>query len=409
MPLYVYKAFSSGGAKVTGTIDAASPGTARELLQQKGMYPLTIELASSTEAAYPWWKKLLSSHLPGGTVTLKEKILFTKQFAILLKSGVPLLQSLELLGDQFEGKLHRIIVILKDTVKEGESLAYGMKQYPEVFENIYIQLVRAGEATGKLELILERLTLYLERQEDLQKKVKGALSYPLFQLAVIGLVVVALMIFVVPNFQTMFESQGGDLPGATQVLVMLSDFISNYYILIAIVVVLMWIAVSFWKNTPSGSLMLDKIKLRLPIVSTFARLTAIFQFAKTLGMLLESGVNLSEALAIVAMIVDNQVLRQTIETARDKIIKQGNISQYLKQTGIFPPLAIYLISTGEESGKLDQMLTMVGDIYEKDLIEYSTGLTALLNPFMVIITAVIVGFIVLAIALPMFNLTSAIG
>lgn len=404
MALYVYKAFSSTGAKVTGTVDASSVGQARELLQQKGMYPLSLELASSAQAADPWWKKLFASK-----VTLKEKVLFTKQFAILLKSGVPLMQSLDMLADQFEGSLHRIIITLKDAVKEGESLAYGMKQYPEVFENIYVQLVRAGEASGKLELILERLTSYLERREELEKKVKDAFFYPTFQLTIVGLVVVALLTFVVPTFQTMFESQGGALPAPTQLLVNISNFFFSYYMLIGLFITVAVIAFKYWKKTPAGSLRIDKIKLRLPIVSKFARLSAIVQFCTTLGMLIESGVNLSEALSIVGHIVDNKVLRQALEEAREKIIKQGRISQYLKQTGLFPPLATYLITTGEESGKLSEMLTMVGNIYEKDLMEYADTLTALLSPAILLVTAVIVGFIVISIALPMFNLASTIG
>lgn len=404
MALYVYKAFSNTGVKVTGTVDASSAGMARELLQQKGMYPLSIDLASSIQATDSWWKKLF---IP--KVTLKEKILFTKQFAILLKSGVPLMQSLDMLSDQFEGSLHRIIITLKDAVKEGESLAYGMKQYPEVFENIYVQLVRAGEASGKLELILERLTAYLERKEELEKKVKDAFFQPTLQLTIIGLVVVALLTFVVPTFKTMFESQGGSLPMPTQILVSISGFFSSYYLLIGLFIAATIAAFRFWKKTPSGSLTLDKIKLRLPIVNTFARLSAIVQFSTTLGMLIEGGVNLSEALAIVGHIVDNKVLRQAVEEAREKIIKQGRISQYLKQTGLFPPLATYLITTGEESGKLSEMLTIVGQIYEKDLMEYADTLTTLLSPTILLVTAVIVGFIVISIALPMFSLASTMG
>lgn len=404
MALYAYKAFSSTGAKVAGTIDAPSLGMARELLQQKGMYPLTIDLATAANTTDSWWKKLFTPK-----VTLKDKILFTKQFAILLKSGVPMLQSLDMLADQFQGSLHRIIITLKDTVKEGESLAYGMKQYPQVFENIYVQLVRAGEASGKLELVLERLTSYLTRQEEVEKKIKDALFAPTLNIIFIGLAVVGLVVFVIPTFKTMFESQGAQLPLPTRILSGFSDFLSHYYLLIAVVIVLLVVAFKAWKQTPSGSLFIDKMKLKIPIIKQFARLGAIVQFSKTLGLLIESGVNLSEALAIVAKVVDNQVLRSTLEEAREKIIKQGRISQYLKQTGIFPPLATYLIATGEESGKLDSMLTMVGEIYERDLVEFADTLTELLNPLIMVIMAFTVGFIVIAIALPMFNITSVIS
>ncbi len=403
MALFSYQAISKAGKKVSGTLDAPSQGSARELLQKQGFFPIEVIPAHKMANSEGFFKDLL-----GGTVSLKEKIMFTKQLAVLLRSGIPLLQALELLADQFEGRMHRIIVTVKDGLKEGQSLADGLKQYPRVFENIYVQLVRSGEASGKLEVILDRLTQYLERREELNQKVSSALRGPLLNLAMIFGVTIILVGFVVPKLAATFESQGASLPGTTQFLMAISDLLVNHYMFLIILVSVLVASFSYWKSTPSGSLTLDKIKLKLPIISTFARVGAIVQFSRTLGMLIEGGVNLPEALDIVVSIVDNQVLKQSLKEAREKIIKQGQMSQYLKQTGIFPPMATYLINTGEQTGRLDAMLLVVGENYEKELSDYSDSLSALINPFMTILMAVVVGFIVLSIMQPMSNLSQMI-
>ncbi len=399
MALYSYQAFSKTGTKVTGTLDASSPGAAREQLGRQGLLPISVTLASKAGAGFTL------KNLFARTVPIKDKIIFTKQLTVLLKSGAPLLQALEQLVDQFEGKLHSILVDLKDGIREGASLADGLQKYPKVFPTVYVQLVRAGEATGKLEVILERLTEYLERTETLRKKVRGALFQPMMQLCIVALVVVFLLTVVVPKMAQAFERQGATLPRMTRIMMGLSSFVQNYYLLIGIAIVAIVILFSYWKSTPRGALLLDRIKLKIPIVKYFTRMGAVVQFCRTLGMLVEGGVNLAESLDIVCKIIDNQVLAQSLYEAREKIIKQGKIAQYLKQSEVFPSIAIYLIRTGEESGKLDYMLLTVAQNYETELQEYADGLAAALEPIMLIVMAVIVGFIVMAIAQPIVQMT----
>lgn len=403
MALYVYQAFSRDGKKVKGQIDAPSPGGARELLQRKGLLPISIVPAAEAVKKESFFQRMFS-----GSVSLKEKILFTKQLSVLLKSGIPLLASIELLQDQFEGKLQRVLVTLKDGLKEGQSLADGMQQYPYVFENIYVQLVRAGEASGRLEVILERLTQFLERRDEIRRKISSAVRNPIIQLVMIAVVVVGLMISVVPKLAGTFASQGAALPMATQILMAMSDFLVYHYILLIALSLIFGLLFSYWSSTSSGALLIDKIKLRLPIVNLFTRIGAIVQFCKTLGMLLEGGVNLSQALDIVCNIVDNRVLKKALEEAREKIVKEGKIAEYLKQTGIFPPMATYLIRTGEESGSLDVMLLNVGQTYEEELSELADTLTTLLNPIITVLMAVVVGFIVIAIASPIMKMGSLV-
>lgn len=397
MALYLYQAFSKDGKKVTGTIDAPTLQVAKEQLNRQGIYPISITLGTQ-EAALPWWKRLFAKN-----ITIKEKILFTRQLAVLLKSGVPLLQALELLIEQFEGNIRNMLIAIKDDVKEGISFADALKKYPKAFDNIYVQLVRAGEASGKLEVILERLTAYLERRQEIRKRIRSALTGPIIQLVVAVVVVSVLLIFVVPTMAENFATQGKELPISTEILLGISTLFTHYYMYVIIFLVLAYLAFRYWKSTPTGARTIDQIKLKLPIIGYFTRLNAIVQFCYTLGMLLEGGVNLAESLDIVVNIIDNRVLADALREARDKIIKQGKIAQYLKQTNLFPPIAIYLISTGEQSGQLDTMLLTVAKNYEEDLGEYADSLAAKIGPALLILMAVIIGFIIIALMLPMID------
>jgi type II secretory pathway component PulF len=406
MALFSYQAFSKDGKKVRGTLDAATVEGAREQLTKMGLYPVSID-AALDEAGVGFFARIKSFFMRG--VTSKEKILFTKQLAILLKSGVPLLQALELLIDQFEGRMRSILISLKDGIKEGRSLAEGLGRYPKIFPNIYIQLVKAGEASGKLELILDRLVSYLERRELMVKRVKSAMRYPMIQLGVVVLVVIALLTFVLPNLAETFAAQGAKLPWTTSFLMGLSAFITSYWYILIGLLILVVLLFRYWKSTPQGARLMDQIKLHIPIVKFFARTGAIVQFSQTLGMLMESGVNLSEALDIVVNIIDNQILADTLHEARDKIIKQGRIADFLKQTNIFPPIAIYLIQTGEQSGQLDAMLLTVAKNYEEELIEYSDTLSSLIDPIMLLVMGVVVGFVVMSVVQPILNQTELVN
>lgn len=398
MALYRYQAFSKDGKKTKGTLDAPSQESVREQLARMGLFPIVIEETSKeTVAFYARFLKFFK-----GRISTKQKILFTKQLAVLLKSGVPLLQALELLIEQFEN-WRSILIPLKDGIKEGQSLADGLSKFPRIFDSTYVQLVRAGEATGRLEIILDRLTDYLERRESIVKRVKSAMTYPLIQLGVIVLVVIVLLTVVLPNLAQTFMAQGAELPWTTQTLMALSNALTSYwYIIIGFLIAVIFI-IRYWRSTPQGGRVIDNIKLKIPIVGYFSRMGAIVQFSRTLGMLLESGVNLAESLDIVVKIINNRILANALNEARDKIIKEGRIAEYLKQTNIFPPIAIYLINTGEQSGQLDTMLLTVAKNYEDEVAEYADTLSTLLEPIMLLIMAVVVGFIVLSVVQPIIN------
>jgi type IV pilus assembly protein PilC len=397
MALYRYEAFSKDGKKTKGTVDAASLAAVREQLTRQGLF--IVAISAILEGQENFFARLF-----GRGVSAKEKILFTKQLSILLKSGIPMLQAFELLTEQFTGKLHSMIIAIKDMIKEGSSLADALSKYPRTFEMLYVQLVRAGEASGKLDMILERLVQYLERKQALDKKIKGALQMPMIQLIVALLVVGVLMIFVVPMMVKNFMSQGKELPGPTKLLMAISSFMVNNVVLVLITLAVVVVSFQYWKLTARGSRQLDQLKLHLPLIKYLTKTNAVVQFSYTLGLLLEGGVHLSEALDIVVKVIDNRVLATAISEARDKIIKQGKIAQYLKQTNVFPPIAIYLIETGEGTGQLDKMLLTVAHNYEEEVTELTDKLTAALGPIMLLFMATMVGFIAIAIALPMVQM-----
>lgn len=404
MALYFYQAFTRDGKKITGYLDATSIQGVKDQLAKQGIYPTRIELSSDKSA-----KKSFFSGLLERRIGLKDRIFFTKQLSVLLKSGIPILQALDLLIEQTEGKLKNIVISLRDYIKEGKSLAEGLKKFPNAFDTIYIQLVRAGEATGKLDYILDRLNAYLEKQENLRKKVSGALRGPIIQLGIIVLISIGLLNFVVPQIAAAFVDMGVPLPLPTRILIGLSNGFRSYYWLIALIIAVLYFVYRSFKATPTGGYTIDKLKLKIPLFGYFTKMSAIVQFCRTFGMLIEGGVNLAEALDIVVKITDNKILAETLHRAKENIIKQGKISQYLKETGLFPPVAIYLINTGEQSGELGKMLLSVAQYYEEELSETADSLTSLLNPIMMIFMALIVGFMILSILLPIQNLTNSAG
>lgn len=396
MALYSYQGFSRQGKKVGGSIDASSVGHAREMLVRMEIFPTNIMLETAATR-----QKFSLRQLFQKKIGAKDKIFFTKQLSVLLKAGVPLVQALELLAEQSEGALKNIVIALKDGIKEGRSLADGLSAYPKIFDTTYIQLVKAGEASGRLEVILDRLTVYLERNFALNKKIKSALNGPLIQLGLVAIIVVILLTAVVPQIAETFAREGQELPWNTRFLMASSSFFTHHYTALAIIMAITIGLFIWWKRTPSGARLLDKIKLSLPFIGYFARMRAVIQFSSTLGMLIEGGVNLAEALNIVCKIVDNRILVDTLNAARENIIKQGRVAEYLKQTGIFPPLAIYLINTGEQSGQLDTMLLTVAQTYEAEFTEFTDGLADKIDPIMKVVMGLIVGFIVLSIATPL--------
>jgi type II secretory pathway component PulF len=398
MPLYRYIALDKSGKKISATLDANSKQHLKDVVKAQGLLIASCELANqqSSESTWEW---LMTSN-----PSKQEVFLFSRQLSVLLNAKLPLMKSIELLIEQFSDSFNRILIKIKDDLREGSSFAAALEKYPNTFQTFYVQLVKAGELSGNLEYVLEKLTAYLAREIESAEKISGAFAYPIFILILTILIVIGALKYVVPQFAQMFAQLGGELPGPTQLLVSLSDFFNEYWQVGTISIVIITIIFLWWKNTKAGSYQLDSLLLKMPVISKFSRTKAVTQFSRTLGTLLDSNAGLPESLSIVCNIIENQVLVQTLQTARENIIKEGKIAKYLSETNIFPPIAIYMIQTGEESGDLAKMLITVGNDYEKEFNNMTDSIIKLIDPVMMGLIGVIVLWMTMAIILPALSM-----
>lgn len=398
MPFYRYQALNSQGSTVKGTLEAASINDAKDILRGKKLMPTAIALAVAYQEEGFSFGQLFQRG-----VDEKSVLVFTKQLGVLLSSGVPLLNAIELLSHQFTGKFRQILVSIKDDLSSGKSFAYALSKYPKQFSSVYVQLVRAGEASGKLENIMERLFTYMEGEADIRKRTKKALAYPIFMISFSIVLTLGLIVGLVPMFGGIFKELGVTPPPITQNLQAISTFLQQYWLLIITVLLGGVIFAWFFFTREAGKRWLDYMSIKFPLTAYFARTSAVVQFSKTLGMLLASGVNLAEALDIVCNIVNNSVLVDALKAARDNIIKEGKITYYLRQTNIFPPIALYMIETGEQSGELASMLLNVGHDYEVELRDLIDSIISKINPVMLFIIGGVVVLMIGGIFLPLFD------
>jgi type II secretory pathway component PulF len=401
MAFFLYQAFSKEGRKVNGTIEAQNIQSAKAELVKKGLYPIFVTLENLNEKKIGLIKNFFTP-----TVSLKDKIFFTKQLVMLLKSGIALTESLNLMINQTPSYMRSMLEKMRDELKEGESFATVLSYFPKSFSNLYIQLVKAGEASGQMEKVLLRLAIFLEEEAEFNETVNKALQGPLVQLLLVLIVAVGLLTVIVPKLVDVFSSMGRkELPLLTTIVISCSNFIINHYIILSGSVLSIILLYTAWSSSKRGKYMIDTIKLKIPMINYFTRVVAVIQFSQTLGLLLESGVNISEALNIVVQIVDNQVLVNMLKTAKENILKEGRVADYLKKTNLFSLVDIHLINTGEQSGSLDVMLIQVGKYNQDDLRQYSFQLTSILNPMATVLLAVVVGIILIAVMGPIMNMS----
>lgn len=400
MPLFRYQAFDQKGKIISGELEAENSGDLKDLVKKNGFYLCKI-YSTNTESLFSKLISILES-----SVTDKTKIQFTNQLSILLKAGVPLLDAMNLVALQFEGSFRRTLNKIIDDIKEGVSLADALEKYPKIFPSLYTQLVRAGEASGNLEMVLDRLTTFMERSEAIVGSVGKALQKPIFMGIMILIVFIGAVVFIIPSISGTLSQSGKGLPALTQAMLDLSDFFKNYYLAIAVFLSTSIFFFQRWKTSEKGRVSFDSFLLKLPKIGTLQKNKAVVQFSQTLGMLLEAGVNLPAALDIVNNVVDNAILSQALKVARGEIVKEGKIAKHLKNTNIFPPVSGYMIKTGEESGNLASMLIKVGKDSEVELIESVDTVIATIDPIMTIVVAVVVLVLVLAMFLPIMEMSS---
>ncbi|HCU24094.1 MAG TPA: type II secretion system protein GspF [Deltaproteobacteria bacterium] len=403
MPVFSYKGMDAAGKKTAGIIDAENLKAARLKLRRANLFPTEVVEGGAARGAVSGGrfslKKFLSKPKVGDIANM------TRQLSTLINANIPLVDALSALVEQIEQPaLRSVLSEIREKVREGARLADAMRGYPDIFGNLYLNMVHAGEASGALDTVLIRLADFTEGQARLQSKVRGALTYPL----VMGLVGIALMsfllVFVVPKIVKIFEDTKAVLPLPTRVLVALSGFLQSYWYVVILLAILAWWGVRKYKAKPAGRRLLDKWSLKLPIFGEMFRMIAVSRFCRTLSTLMGAGVQLMASLDIVKGIVDNVILTEVIEETRDSVKEGESIAEPLKRSGQFPPLVTHMIGIGEKTGELETMLEKVANTYDDQVNTKVSTLTTLLEPLMIVVMGAVVAAIVLSILLPILKL-----
>jgi len=402
-PLFSYQGLNEKGSSASGSIDAESVRAAREKLRAIGVFPTKLNEISKKAKG-----KGLSFEFKKQTVSTMQLALATRQLATLLNSGMPLVDSLRALAEQLESPiLKETITAVREKVTEGSTLNQTLENYPKIFPKLFIRMIRSGEASGTLDIVLLRLSEILEGQALLQRKILSAMTYPILMLFLCFGVILILLGFVVPQISQIFKDQKKVLPLPTQIVVNASDFIRGYWWLIIIVIGLIGYGINHYRKTPKGRFKFDKFKVTNILFGSLTLKLATSRFATNLGTMLKSGVELLTALSILKKdILGNVYLEEVIDKASEGVEHGKSLSSMIAQADRFPKMLIHMIAIGEQTGEMDNMLLRVGKNYETEVDASIAGLTSLLEPLLIVFLAVIVGGILLAVMLPMLEITS---
>ncbi len=397
MPVFVWEGKQTDGSKRKGEIEAPNKAAASMMLRRQRVNPTKVKAKPKEIVLFEQGIKT------------KEVVIFTRQFATMINAGLPLVQCLEILSSQQENPtFKKMLLQLKSDVEGGATFAEALAKHPKAFDNLYVNLVAAGEIGGVLDVVLNRLATYMEKNEALKAKVKGAMTYPIIVLAVAFGVVAILMIFVIPTFQDMFNQFGGALPGPTQFIVNLSNFFRSFWWAMALVIVLLIVGFKWAKKQPQGKLYLDTLALKLPIFGPLIRKVAVAKFTRTLGTMITSGVPIMDGLEITAKTAGNLVVENGIKKVRTAISEGKSMAEPLEATGIFPGMVVQMIAVGEATGALDQMLSKIADFYDEEVDTAVEALTSALEPLLMVFLGGIIGFVIVAMYLPIFKMAGSV-
>jgi general secretion pathway protein F len=402
MSVYSYKATDFSGKIVKGTLDAPDEKGAAGRLQDMGYIPIDIRQSGKASGKMNLNVNVLSLFK---TVSNKDVMMFTQDLSALLEAGLPVDKALSILIGVAENvKFKEIIRDILKSVEGGSYLSDAMAKYPKVFSDFYVNMIRAGEAGGVLDAVLARLGVFLEGSQELRDYIKSAMIYPAFLVFVGGISIIILMTFVIPKFSVIFEDMGRAIPLSTQILLGLSEGVRSYWWLIIGGISLVYFFFRQYARTPSGRLKLDTYKMNLPVTGELVRRIEVARFARTLGTLVKSGVPILQAIDLVKNILGNKVVAGSMEQIHERVKEGERLSKPLGDTGIFPSLAVQMITVGEESGKLDEMLLRVAENYEKVIRNMVKRFISLLEPVMILIMGLVVGFIIISMLLAIFSI-----
>ena len=403
MPQFSYEAVEPSGRVVKGSLEAESASTVLSKLQSLN-YTVVDVVQSRAAMKMPAFGKK-----SGGKVKLAALVIFSRQFATMVNAGINILKCLDILEAQTKDPvLKPIITEVRKDVVGGASLTDAMAKHPKVFSKLFVSMVRAAEVGGILDTILDRLALFLEKEQEIIGRIKGAMVYPVCVLIFAMIMVLAMFVFVLPTFKQIFSESGTDLPLITKVLFMLSDFIRGNWFLIPTLPAAIFFGLKWYYTTPQGQWNIDKIKLRLPIVGDMIQKMAISRFSRTFGTLVNSGVPVLRALEIVAETAGNVVIAKAVDDCRNSVREGQRIAQPLANSGVFPQMVTQMMDIGEETGRMSDMLIKIAGFYDNEVDVAVKALTSLIEPLLIILLGGIVGFIVGSIMVPMFGLISAI-
>ncbi len=402
MAVFQYRAMAPSGRNVKGIIDADSAAAARRKLREQQLYPTELKETSAVAEEAVEARGL-------SYIRQRDVAIMTRQLAVLIEAGMPLVEALTALIDQISNaRLRRTVYEVRDKVNEGARLADALTCAPRVFNELYVNMVGAGEASGALEQVLFRLADILERQVRLKKRVQASMAYPVV-MAIVGIaVIVFLMTVIVPKIAIMFKAQGRELPTITQILITVCNFISERWWLLVLAVLgvlLLWRA---WVARPSGRRKWDRFKLAVPLLGGLYLKLICGRMARTMGTMLESGLTMMTALDVVKSVVQNRVVEEIMDDVKSQVRRGQDIAVPLKEAQLFPPMLIHMVGLGQRSGQLETMLLKVADTYDEDVELTVEALVSLLEPLMIIVMGLFVGFMVLAILLPIFDMGSRV-
>ena len=396
MPAFTYTARTAAGELRTATVEAA---TAQDVVAQLRRQRMTV--VKVDENAKP--KKMK------GGIKMRDIVIFTRQFSTMINAGLPLVQALDILAKQTENKV--LAATTRDIVfdvESGHTVADALSKHPKAFSELYVNMVAAGEAGGILDTILMRLATFMEKNDALVRKVKGAMIYPAVIMSVAVIAIAVLLIFVIPVFESMFAGVGLALPLPTRVVIGASDFLRGYWWAIgASIAGGVWLLKRYY-STSGGKLTIDRMLLRFPVLGDVLRKSAVSRFTRTLGTLISSGVSILDGLEITAKTAGNRVIQDAIMQSRASIAGGDTIAAPLQKSQVFPPMVISMIAVGEQTGGLDEMLSKIADFYDEEVDAAVSGLLSLLEPIMIVFLGVIVGGMVVAMYLPIFDMINAV-
>jgi len=399
MPIYSYSARAISGELQSGEIDLPTQDEVIGWLRRQRMIPVAVR---------PKPKDISISF--GTGIKTREIVIFTRQFATMINSGLPLVQSLSILAEQTENKrFAKIITQVLHEIESGQTLADSMRRHPQVFTELYVNMVAAGEAGGILDVILLRLAAFMEKNDALVRKIKGAMTYPAVMLFVVLGATTILLWKVVPVFAGIFLDAGLALPTPTRVVLGVSNFLQSYILYLFAAVVGAVFLLSRYYKTDQGQLVIDRILLRMPILGTLLRKSAVSRFTRTLGTLISSGVSILEGLQITARTSGNRVIHDAVMASRTSIAGGATIAEPLKASGVFPPMVVQMINVGEQTGGLDEMLSKIADFYDDEVDAAVSALTSILEPIMIVVMGVVIGGMVVAMYMPMFDMIQTVG